>query len=436
MKQRLLFEIVSVCLIALVSVGCTSATPIPTLPTSIPVPPTVVPTAVPPAPTPVSPPTFNFPKGAIWTYEGNVKWDAKGKVQQKTLTWKMQVVDKIERGDGIVGYVMQGHPLDLAFYDEGKKPGDYLYIAKANRVYQITGLDAAPINRVKNKSDALADLLTDDDLAFDFPLATGKKFGAAQFVADPTGMNAWVVADAKPTQLTGIKGITPADATEYALDFKTNPDRQTVYYLPNVGITRFTYHHNGTVSEVDVKLIEYSAGSSAVNPTGSCELVVSKEITAYTRPSLQATVFGKLPAGERVPVSATTADGWLGFDPGVAQAANVGPFRLRWVQRKDVQSNVATEGACGNLPVVASLPPTACFQMFMEEAKIYAAANPTSAVVVTTKPEDYAQVIAANDKWLQLDLNVGSLKINKQGWIARADANFNGPCDKLPAAKP
>ena len=90
------------------------------------------------------------------------------------------------------------------------------------------------------------------------------------------------------------------------------------------------------------------------------------------------------------------------------------------------------------MPVVAGLPPTACFQMFMEEVKIYTAANLTSAVIVTAKPDDYAQVIAANDKWLQLDLNVGSLKINKQGWIARTDANFNGACDTLrvPAAKP
>ena len=437
MKRQLLFEIVSIGLIALVSVGCASATPTPVLPTSIAVSPTIAPTPIPPSPTPVPAPAFNFPKGATWTYEGAVKWDAKGKTQQKTLTWKMQIADKIERGDGIVGYVMQGHPLDLAFYEEGKKPGDYLYIAKANRVYQITLLDAAPINRVKNKSDTLADLLTDDNLAFDFPLANGKKFGAAQFVADPAGMNAWIIADAKPTTLTGIKGITPANVTEYALDFKTNPDRQMVYYVPNVGITRFTYHHNGTVSEVDVKLIEYSAGASSA-ATGECELVVSKEITVYTRPSLQATVFGKLPAGERTSVSATTADGWLGFDPGVAQAANVGPFRLRWVQGKDVQSNGSTEGACGNLPVVASLPPTACFQMFMEDTKVYSQANSTSPIVVTAKSEDYAQIIAANDKWLQLDLNVGSLKTNKQGWIVRTDANFNGACDTLrvPAAKP
>ncbi len=209
----------------------------------------------------VTPPAFAFPKGALWTYEGVVKWDA----QQKTLTWKMQIVDKIARGDSIVAYVMRGHPLDLAFYEERKPPSDYLYIAQANRVYQISLLDAAPIKRVKNANDALTDWLSDDNLVFDFPLATGKQFGPAQFVANQDGMYAWIVADAKATTLTGIKGIAPTNAIEYTLDFKTNPDRQTVYFVPTVGVTRFVYHHNGTLSEVDAKLVEYAAGGAAEN---------------------------------------------------------------------------------------------------------------------------------------------------------------------------
>lgn len=405
-------------------------TPLPASPTAFP--PTATPTPVPPTPTPAPAPTFNFPKGATWTFEGVIKWDDKGKAQQKTLTWKMQVVDKIERRDGVVGYVMKGHPLDLAFYAADKKQSDYLYLAKANRVFQITLIDTTPIDRVKNPSDNLADLLNDETLVLDFPLAANKKFGPAQFVTNTNSMNVWLVSEAKVTPLTGIKGVTPAQATEYTLDFKTNPDRQSVYFVPNVGITRFVYHHNGTLSDVDVKLIEYSANGTATTSTGPCELVVSKEVTAYTRPSLQSAVFGKVVVGERMPVGGTTADGWIGFDPGVAQAANVGPFRLRWVQKSDA---VKLEGACEQIPSVANLLPTACYQMFMDDVKIYTTASTTSAVIVTAKPEDYAQVIAANDKWLELDLNVGNLKQNKKGWIDRADANFNGPCDKLPAAK-
>lgn len=247
-----------ICLLWLIValVACSSSTPIQPPPTATTVPPTSVPTPIPPTATLAPPPAFNFPKGATWTYEGVVKWD--DKAQQKTLTWKMQIADRIERGDGIVGYVMKGHPLDLAFYDATKQPSDYLYLARANRVYQIALIDIKPIDRIKNQGDALADLLTDENLVFDFPLSLNKRFGPAQFVAEPSGMNAWVVAEARPTTLNGIKGITPANATEFTLDFKTNPDRQSVSVVPNIGIMRFVYHHNGTLSDVDVKLIEYT----------------------------------------------------------------------------------------------------------------------------------------------------------------------------------
>ncbi len=436
-KLALIFFGGLIVFLAMLSVGCSSLTlaptPVPPPPTATVVPPTVVPTPMPPTATPVPAPAFNFLKGATWTYEGVVKWDDKGKTQQKTMTWKIQVTDKIERADGIVGYVLKGNVHDLAFYAADKKPGDYLLLAKANRVYQITLIDTKPIERVKDKQDALADWMDDESVVYDFPLAANKKFGPAQFVAQGDKY-VWTVAEAKPTKLAGIKGITPADATEYTLNYKSNPDWQNLYYVPNVGITRWVYHHNGTVSDVDVKLIEYNPTAPiAASPTGACTLVVSKDVNAYTRPSTQATVFGKLSANDKLPVSATTADGWLGFDPGVAQAANVGLFRLRWVSKSD--PNIKLDGACDLLPVVAGLPPTACFQMFMGEAKIYTTANATSAVIVTAKAEDYAQVVAANDKWLHLDLNVGSLKQAKQGWLARTDANFNGACDKLPVAK-
>jgi putative hemolysin len=172
--------------------------------------------------------------------------------------------------------------------------------------------------------------------------------------------------------------------------------------------------------------------AAASAPTGRCELVASKAVTAYSRPSLQATVFGELSAGERVPVGGTT-DGWIGYEPGVAQAANVGPFRLRWVPKSDA---VKLQGACNALPVVASLPPAACFQMFMQATPILGAARAGAATVANAKVGDYAQAIAASDQWLQLDLSVGSLKQDRQGWIPRGAANVNGPCDQLPTAKP
>jgi hypothetical protein len=64
--------------------------------------------------------------------------------------------------------------------------------------------------------------------------------------------------------------------------------------------------------------------------SGEC-LVTNKEtLTAYRESSPIAEVFGTADAGMTVMALARTKDGWLGFDPGVAQAGNVGRARLRW----------------------------------------------------------------------------------------------------------
>ena len=64
---------------------------------------------------------------------------------------------------------------------------------------------------------------------------------------------------------------------------------------------------------------------------GSCQYTANADVTIYMRPATTADVFSEQPAGFTTPIGARTSDGWLGFDPGVAQAANIGSFRLRWL---------------------------------------------------------------------------------------------------------
>jgi hypothetical protein len=164
---------------------------------------------------------------------------------------------------------------------------------------------------------------------------------------------------------------------------------------------------------------------------GACELVANSETTIYERPSLDAGVFGTLSPGDRVTVGATTSDGWVGFDPGTAQAANVGVFRLRWVQRSDA---ISLEGACSDLPVVVGPPAGVCFTMAMEDIPIYSQPNASSTVIVTMHSGDYAKVIGTAGDWFEVDLSVGSLGLSETGWMSSQNVNFNGPCESLPLA--
>jgi hypothetical protein len=166
---------------------------------------------------------------------------------------------------------------------------------------------------------------------------------------------------------------------------------------------------------------------------GPCVLVASATTNIYQRPFPDANIFGVLASGERVQPSAVTAGGWMGFDPGVAQAANVGVFRLRWVQPGET---VSLEGDCSTLPVMVGPPVGVCFLMAINQVTVYAAPDSSSEVVATLQPEDYAAVLGTYAGWLQLDLGVGSLGLEQQGWISSEWANFNGPCEALPEVAP
>jgi len=68
-------------------------------------------------------------KGAYWVYEGNVTWfntDTQQEVKEK-VTWKVEVTGVVQR-DHVTAYVLKGALDDLANYEAGAKPGDYVII--------------------------------------------------------------------------------------------------------------------------------------------------------------------------------------------------------------------------------------------------------------------------------------------------------------------
>jgi hypothetical protein len=171
--------------------------------------------------------------------------------------------------------------------------------------------------------------------------------------------------------------------------------------------------------------------SQEVLTPSACQLLVSGDLTIYQRPSLQADIFGTASAGDQYTPEAATEDGWIGFDPGVAQAANVGIFRFRWVQ---AEGPFVLQGNCDDLPVVEGPPVGVCFTMAMFQVKIYSQPVAPWQVIAVMQPGDYAAVISVNKfGWYGLDLTMSSLGTTAvpKGWMDPQDANFNGPCDQF-----
>jgi hypothetical protein len=149
---------------------------------------------------------------------------------------------------------------------------------------------------------------------------------------------------------------------------------------------------------------------------------------------MAANQFGTLSAGESVQATMRAAGGWLGFTPGVAQAANVGIFRLRWIAP---DAAVSLEGDCEGLPVAPDISPTACYFMAMADTAVHSMPDENSAVLATIAGGGYSAVSGKTASgWYQLDLQDGSLAQPGNGWLNPVDANFNGACDALPLVTP
>ncbi|MGA9532627.1 MAG: hypothetical protein WBR18_07915, partial [Anaerolineales bacterium] len=113
-------------------------------------------------------------------------------------------------------------------------------------------------------------------------------------------------------------------------------------------------------------------------PTTGCQIMATGSLTAYTRPSRAAQPFGSLSGGMPVYLEARTPDGWYGFNPGVAQAANIGVFHHRWLPP---DADITLEGDCEGIPVVEGPLPGVCYEMPMGHVPVYQSADPTAPVL-------------------------------------------------------
>lgn len=173
-----------------------------------------------------------------------------------------------------------------------------------------------------------------------------------------------------------------------------------------------------------------SPSGTGVSTAGACQLTALNEVTIYNRPSTAAQVFSTQPAGFNIKFSARTSGGWLGFDPGVAQAANIGSFHLRWI----APGTRTVTGACSRLPVVWGPPPGICFDMPMGDVNVHASADTSAAVVVRLHVGEFAAVTGLNSdrSWARVDLGPGNTGSTATGWLEASTLNMNGPCSSLP----
>jgi hypothetical protein len=169
------------------------------------------------------------------------------------------------------------------------------------------------------------------------------------------------------------------------------------------------------------------AGTGTGSGTGACKYTASTEVTIYSRPDTAASVFSVQPAGFTAQPDARSANGWLGFDPGVAQAANIGPFRLRWLP----PGSGSVSAGCASLPVIWTPQAGLCYDMPMSDTNVYQNQDTGSAVLFVLHMGEFAEVLghAPGGDWAQVDLSPGNTGSQVVGWVEASTLNVSGPCN-------
>lgn len=202
---------------------------------------------------------FPLKKGAYWIYRGTVRWTEvnSADIMEEEITWKMEVKRVFQR-NAVVGYELIGAPWDLAWYETGKEPSEYGIIQSGGKFYRIP---VETVIRLMNEEDNLYGLVDENDIFLETPLVKGKKFCDTVSMTRPDNMYCWNVGEGKQFEAKSIAGLDiSTELWEYPVINQTMPDVSLVYFVPGVGISRYIYSHHGTVSDVDVQLVEYYSG--------------------------------------------------------------------------------------------------------------------------------------------------------------------------------
>jgi hypothetical protein len=201
---------------------------------------------------------FPMTKGTYWIYQGEAAW-GEADADRAKVEWKSEVRESAVRGRFKVALLL-GHPWDLPWYAPDRTArGCYLLIAENDKRFYLSRRPECniPDGEPDGKATAI------ESLVLVLPIRAGDVFGGDSERGDRTdGMYAWAVESIETTKLDGVKGVAPVvSRPAYTLAYRTGPDHEFVTYVPGIGLTSFVYGHHGTVSEVDVTLVEFHAGS-------------------------------------------------------------------------------------------------------------------------------------------------------------------------------
>lgn len=199
-------------------------------------------------------------KGTVWTYAAKVDWvDSKTKeIKSDQIRYEVTVVDTYTSGN-IRAARLRGFVFDLAWYEPGKKPSDCLLVQIGpNHLFFINdGVEKIWPELVGGTYDSYFPQLADAELLLEMPLTENARWG--DLANTPRDMYCWIANEGgkfEASSVTGAPALSPRPK-EFTVSCRTNPDDSAFGVVPGLGITWYAYHHHGTVSNAEARLVKY-----------------------------------------------------------------------------------------------------------------------------------------------------------------------------------
>jgi len=201
------------------------------------------------------PPTLFFPltQGTYWVYQGTVTWfdQAKHKASEAKVSLKM-TVERVFQREGTLFAEIQGYPADLNFTAGETHPSRWILTESSRHQVFLRELDpSTSLPLTESPGSAFDSFMTEEDLLFEWPLARGKKYCAAE------SAYCWVVESEGSKNLEAVTSLVSGNARVFTIAYRSNPDETQIELSPGIGIIAYHYRHHGTTAATDLNLTEF-----------------------------------------------------------------------------------------------------------------------------------------------------------------------------------
>jgi hypothetical protein len=146
-------------------------------------------------------------------------------------------------------------------------------------------------------------------------------------------------------------------------------------------------------------------------------------LCVYSRPDPGMPEWGILAPGDSIAPSARTSDGWLGFDPGVAQAGNSGSFRYRWIAPGGPYS---VRGDPESLEVVWGPAAGSAYVMTFDPVPVHSEPDSLSAVLDSLPGNSAAVITDRVPGWFLVNPSEGPSPGTVPGWVREECVSVSG----------